>query len=75
MKRMKKQIVVGHFLPLFAGCLLYIFFRHDTLKMFIWFDSVNLSGPLSEIRLATLPLSEHFPNWVLYSLPEVVRIS
>lgn len=70
MNSVKKQIIVGHFAPLLTGCLLYIFFRHDTLKMFTWFDSVNLSGTLSEIRLATLPLSEHFPSWVLYSLPD-----
>ena len=67
---MKKQIVVGHFLTLFVGCLIYLFFRDDTLKMFIWFDSAHLSLPLSEIRATTLPLSKHFPDWVLYSLPD-----
>ena len=67
---MKRQIVIGHLLTLLLGGLVYISFRQDTLKMFSWFDRVNLSGVISELRLFTLPLTDHLPNWFLYSLPD-----
>ena len=67
---MKRQIIIGHFFTLLSGGLLYISFRQDTLKMFSWFDSVNLSVAISELRLITLPLTDHLPNWFLYSLPD-----
>ncbi len=67
---MKSQIIIGHFLTLLLGGLVYISFRQDTLKMFSWFDRVNLSGVISELRLSTLPLTDHLPNWFLYSLPD-----
>tara|TARA_B100000768_G_C11135061_1_gene313506 strand:+ start:316 stop:675 length:360 start_codon:yes stop_codon:yes gene_type:complete len=38
--------------------------------MFTWFDSLNLSVFISEIRFFTLPFSDHLPNWFLYSLPD-----
>ena len=67
---MKRQIIIGHFLTLLLGGLVYISFRQDTLKMFSWFDRVNLSEVISELRLFTLPLTDHLPNWFLYSLPD-----
>tara|TARA_B100000524_G_C23572905_1_gene342513 strand:- start:22 stop:378 length:357 start_codon:yes stop_codon:yes gene_type:complete len=38
--------------------------------MFSWFESVNLSNSISEMRLFTLPLSIYLPDWFLYSLPD-----
>ena len=67
---MKRQIIIGHLFTLLLGGLVYISFRQDTLKMFRWFDSINLSAVISELRLLTLPLSDHLPNWFLYSLPD-----
>ena len=67
---MKKQIIIGHMFTLLLGCFIYISFRQDTLKMFSWFDSINLSAAISELRLFTVPLSDHLPNWFLYSLPD-----
>ena len=67
---MKRQIIIGHLFTLLSGGLVYISFRQDTLKMFRWFDSINLSAVISELRLLTLPLSDHLPNWFLYSLPD-----
>ncbi len=64
---MKRQIILGHFLTLLLGGLVYISFRQDTLKMFNWFDSINLSAVISELRLYTLPLSDYLPKWFLYS--------
>lgn len=67
---MKRQIIIGHLFTLLLGGFVYISFRQDTLKMFRWFDSINLSAVISELRLLTLPLSDHLPNWFLYSLPD-----
>ncbi len=67
---MKIQIIVGHLFTLLLGGLIYILFRQDTLKMFSWFDNINLSTVISKLRLRTVPLSGHFPNWFLYSLPD-----
>jgi len=67
---MKRQIIIGHLFTLLLGGLVYLSFRQDTLKMFRWFDSINLSAVISELRLLTLPLSDHLPNWFLYSLPD-----
>jgi len=67
---MKIQIIIGHVFTLLLGGLIYILFRQDTLKMFSWFDSINVSAAISELRLCTVPLSGHFPNWFLYSLPD-----
>lgn len=67
---MKRQIIIGHLFTLLLGGFVYISFRQDTLKMFSWFDSINLSAVISELRLFTLPLSDHLPNWFLYSLPD-----
>jgi hypothetical protein len=67
---MNRQIIIGHLFTLLLGGLVYISFRQDTLKMFRWFDSINLSAVISELRLLTLPLSDHLPNWFLYSLPD-----
>jgi len=38
--------------------------------MVSWFDNINLSTAISELRLLTPPLADHFPNWFLYSLPD-----
>ena len=67
---MKRQIILGHFFPLFFGGLIYISFRQETLKMFRWFDYCNLSAVISKLRLYTLPISDHLPDWFLYSLPD-----
>ena len=67
---MKRQIIIGCFLNLLLGGFVYISFRQDTIKMFNWFDSVNLSEAISGLRLYTLPLADFLPNWFLYSLPD-----
>lgn len=67
---MKKQIILGSLFSIFSGGLIYVLFRQDSLKMFSWFESVNLSNSISEMRLFTLPLSIYLPDWFLYSLPD-----
>jgi hypothetical protein len=68
--KMKKQLFIGHILTLLLGGFVYISFRQDTLKMFSWFDRVNMLEAISDFRLFTLPLSVYLPNWFLYSLPD-----
>ena len=67
---MKKQIILGCLFSILSGGLIYVLFRQDSLKMFSWFGSVNLSNSISEMRLFTLPLSIYLPDWFLYSLPD-----
>ena len=67
---MKIQIIIGHVFTLLLGGLIYVLFRQDTLKMFSWFDDINVSAAISGLRFHTVPLSSHFPNWFLYSLPD-----
>jgi len=67
---MKRQLIVGHFITLLLGGMVYLSFRSNTLVMFSWFDKINLLEPISELRLITLPLSANLPNWFLYSLPD-----
>jgi hypothetical protein len=69
-KKMKRQIIIGHFLTLLFGGLVYISFRQDTLKMFDWFGRVDHSELVSRLRMFTLPLADFLPNWFLYSLPD-----
>jgi|TARA_B110000858_G_C17627128_1_gene391773 hypothetical protein len=67
---MKKQIIIGHLVSLLMGGLVYVLFRQDTLKMFNWFERINLLATVSELRLCTLPLTDYLPNWFLFSLPD-----
>ena len=67
---MKRQIIIGHFLTLLLGGLVYISFRQDTLKMFNWFDLINLSEAILGLRSYTLALADFLPNWFLYSVPD-----
>ncbi len=67
---MKKQIILGCLFSILSGGLIYVLFRQDSLKMFSWFESVNLSNSIFEMRLFTLPLSIYLPDWFLYSLPD-----
>ena len=67
---MKRQLIIGHFITLLLGGMVYLSFRSNTLVMFSWFDKINLLEPISELRLITLPLSANLPNWFLYSLPD-----
>ncbi len=67
---MKRQIILGCLFAILSGGLIYVLFRHDSLKMFSWFEIINISNAISEIRLFTLPLSIYLPDWFLYSLPD-----
>ena len=66
----KQQLIIGHCLTLLLGGMIYISFRSTTLKMFDWFDTINLLDAISTFRVFTLPFSVNLPHWFLYSLPD-----
>tara|TARA_B100001939_G_scaffold172312_1_gene148506 strand:+ start:6960 stop:7409 length:450 start_codon:yes stop_codon:yes gene_type:complete len=67
---LKKQIIFGHLLTLFLGGFIYILFRQDNLKMFQWFDAVNMSGIIKNVRTHSTQIVGLLPEWFLYSLPD-----
>jgi len=66
---MKKQFIVGHFIPLLIGGFIYILFRTRTLKMFSWFDDIGLLNQIDLFRIYTYQVENKIPNWILFSLP------
>lgn len=67
---MKKQLLIGHFLTLIVGGLIYISFRVDSLVMFRWFCSFSLKNLIDSLREMTLVYKSFLPDWLLYSLPD-----
>jgi hypothetical protein len=67
---MKKQLILGHLLPLIIGGFIYISFRPDTLLMFKVFTALSVDLPIEYWRENTLGLKPLYPDWFLYSLPD-----
>jgi hypothetical protein len=67
---MKRQYIFGHLLTLLIGSFIYILFRTETLKMFSWFNSLNLEKNIKILRNLTFELKAELPNWFLFSLPD-----
>jgi hypothetical protein len=59
-----------HLVTLFIGCLIYIFFRSETILMFNWFEKLIMTETVSSIREITMTYQKDFPSWFLYSLPD-----
>lgn len=51
------------------GCLIYLSFRIDTLRLFSWIDALKLNPIELAIRYRTLPYADKLPHWILFSLP------
>ena len=66
----KKQFFIGSCLTITLGGLIYVLFRSTSLLMFEWFDQMNLSKYIIELRSHTEAYSLILPNWLLYSLPD-----
>ncbi len=71
---MKKQLLLGHLLPLLIGGLIYILFRTESLVMFKWFTFINIDHPIELLRETTIPIMENFPSWFIYSFPDALWI-
>jgi len=67
---MKKLIIAS--IALFVGSLIYVFWRSETLTMFIWFERVGLASFVESLRSCTRWLSMYLPNWFLFSLPNAL---
>lgn len=52
---------------LLVGSLIYIVFRSNSLLMFRWFDSFNLSSIVNELRANYSQISLY--SWVKYNMP------
>ncbi|OAD42366.1 hypothetical protein LPB303_14810 [Polaribacter atrinae] len=59
-------------LPIFIGGLIYIVSRSKSLKMFDWFEKINLSNEVSIIR--DYFSNVELPNWIIYNLPDFLWV-
>jgi len=58
------------FSTLLLGGMLYISFRIESLRMFSWFNTINVSKAIFKIREYTLYYESTVPDWVKFSLPD-----
>jgi len=65
-----KQLILGCFLTLLAGSIIYLFFRTDTLLIFKWLAIFSIDETLFGIRELTQNIKPHLPNWIIFSLPD-----
>jgi len=71
LKEKIKKLSIATF-ALFVGSLIYVFWRSETLTMFIWFKWVGLASFVESLRNCTQWLSIYLPNWFLFSLPNAL---
>jgi hypothetical protein len=71
MKRIK-NILTYVLLPIIIGGLIYIVSRSKSLKMFDWFEKINLSNEIGIIR--DYFSSVQLPNWIIYNLPDLLWV-
>jgi hypothetical protein len=56
-------------LPLIVGGVIYISFRSKSLRMFNWFENIEV---LNSTRNLLYPMKKFTPSWVYYSLPDAL---
>ncbi len=71
MKRLKDILIYVVF-PLFIGGLIYIVSRSKSLKIFDWFEKINLSNEIEIIR--NYFLNVKLPNRIIYNLPDLLWV-
>jgi hypothetical protein len=64
------QLYIGHFATLLSGSLLYVLFRTSNLKMFNWFEKLNILDSIQYLRTYTANNANVLPDFILYSLPD-----
>lgn len=72
---MKKQLLFSSYITLTIGCLTYVLFRSDSLKMYAWFDKLYCLQAIKSMREFTMEFIDVIPNWMLYSLPDGLWLS
>jgi len=65
-----KKLLIGHIASLCIGSLIYILFRSTHLRMFVWFERINISSVINNVRNFTSAYSDNLPTFILYSLPD-----
>ena len=67
-----KNILTYVINPILFGGMIYIIFRSKSLKMFDWFEKINLSNQIEIIRgyFSNVQL----PNWIIYNLPDLLWV-
>jgi hypothetical protein len=67
---MKKLQLFFHLSSICAGGLIYICFRSLDLMMFRWFDYLNFSDTIFQIRNISNRYKIEKSDWLIYSLPD-----
>jgi hypothetical protein len=57
-------------LTLLTGGMIYIFFRADSLRMFSWFDAIEITSAVDLVRMKSMQYSGALPDWLVYSAPD-----
>lgn len=67
---MKKKLLIGHFVSLIIGGLIYVSFRSKSLVMFKWFALLSVETQIGQLRELTLIFKDSLPEWFIFSLPD-----
>ncbi len=59
-------------LPVFLGAVIYCLLRDSSLIIFKLIKSSTVSGFMLSLQQISMPVSELFPRWFLYSLPDAL---
>jgi hypothetical protein len=65
---LRNFVVAG--IAIFAGGIIYIFFRSSKFIFFRWICHTGLNEWLDQIRLHSLNSNNHIPGWIIFSLPD-----
>lgn len=68
-----KTAITNCVIPVSIGGIIYILGRHETLKMFHWFQLLNLETYIYYLRsVCQSSITSALPPWMLYSLPDAL---
>jgi hypothetical protein len=66
------QLFFGSILPLFFGGMIYLLFRVESLKMFLWLGHFGMKSLVHNGRIQFAGVISK--EWVIYSLPDALWI-
>lgn len=66
--RLAKYEVIGGFLLLTIGCVIYLLFRSKSLNIYQWCMALGLSNIIDSLRYVVLDWN--IAGWIRYSLPD-----
>ena len=59
-------------LAMFAGGMIYVLWRPDSLVMFSWFNALGMRDTIANLRQMNSPYPALFSDWVIYALPQAL---